>query len=78
MANYFYGENAIEWLRGQNTMVVSLSDPELIKEVVAMSKEDKDVEIIGKDKHTLCAKVPRSYLRLKKPAVRKKTKKRSA
>ncbi len=78
MANYFYGENAIEWLRGQNTMVVSLSDPDLIKEIVAMSKTDKEVEIIGKDKHTLCAKVPRSYLKLKKPATRKNSKKRSA
>ncbi len=78
MANYFYGENAIEWLRGQSSMIVSLSDPDLIKDIVTMSKTDKDVEIIGKDKHTLCAKIPRSYLKLKKPSIRKNSKKRSA
>lgn len=78
MANYYYGENAIEWLRGQDSMILSLSEPDLIQHVVKMSKEDPNVEIIGKDKYTLCARMPRSYMKLKKPATKKRSKKRTA
>lgn len=78
MANYYYGENAIEWLRGQDSMILSLSEPDLIKDIVKMSKEDSNVEIIGKDKYTLCARMPRSYMKLKKPSIRRKRHKKTA
>ena len=73
MPNYGAVENCIEWLRGTNTVTLSLSDPEVIATVVEMAQKDEAVVIVERNRHTMCAKMPLEYVTFRKPRRRKET-----
>lgn len=71
--NKFYAnnENAIEWLRGDGRITVTLSDRRLINTVLRLAKKDPDrIEILARPEDNggyLYAHLPLSYLRIQMP-----------
>ncbi len=61
-----YKENNIEWLNGQKTMTISLSERRLINKLKKLREQYPDeVELVA-DNHdgTYCFRIPRKYLKL--------------
>jgi hypothetical protein len=59
-------ENCIEWLTGQDTVTVSLTQKRFINRVLKLAKKNKDaVKIVAKNKDgSLCAHLPIRALHL--------------
>lgn len=67
---YSNNENAIEWLRGEDRITVTLSDRRFINTVLRLSKKDRNIEILAKPETNggyLYAHLPASYLRIQMP-----------
>lgn len=76
MGTRFYSanENAIEWIRGEDRITVTLSDKEMINTVKRLAKKYKnDIEIIALPSNNdgyLYARLPLSFLQIRYPGVR--------
>lgn len=68
---YANNENAIEWLRGDGRITVTLSDRRLINTVLRLAKKNPDqIEILARPEDNggyLYAHLPLSYLRIQMP-----------
>lgn len=60
-----FKENCIEWLTGQDTITVSLTQKRFINRVLKLAKKNDAVKIIAKNKDgSLCAHLPIRALHL--------------
>ena len=61
-----YKENNIEWLNGQKTMTISLSERRLINKLKKLREQYPDeVELVAANSDgTHCFRIPRKYLKL--------------
>ena len=67
-----FGENAIEWITGSQTMTVTLDGKRYVNRVKSLARSHPDeVEIVAvNDDGTICAHLPLRYLKLTAPAQR--------
>lgn len=69
-----YIENAVEWLKGQETMTLTVTEPSLIDTIMKLAEKDSNVKVIEKTRSYVLAHVPYSYLKIEAP---KKTRKKN-
>lgn len=61
-------ENVIEWLTGQDTVTVSLSQGKYINKVKKLAKTHSDVKILAENKDgSICAHIPLKYIKISPP-----------
>lgn len=61
-------ENVIEWLNGQDTVTVTLSQKRLINKVKNLAAKSDEVQILAEnDDGTLLAHVPLKYIKISQP-----------
>lgn len=61
-------ENNIEWLNGQQTVTVTLSQGKFINKVKKLAEQREDVEIVAENKDgSICAHLPLKFIKISAP-----------
>ena len=61
-------ENNIEWLNGQNTVTVTLSQGKFINKVKKLAENHKDVEIVAENSDgSIFAHLPLKFIKISAP-----------
>lgn len=61
-------ENNIEWLNGQQTVTVTLSQGRFINKVKKLAEQREDVQIVAENSDgSICAHLPLSFIKISAP-----------
>jgi hypothetical protein len=61
-------ENNIEWLNGQQTVTVTLSQGKFINKVKRLAETHEDVEIVAENSDgSICAHLPLKFIKISAP-----------
>ncbi len=61
-------ENNIEWLNGQQTVTVTLSQAKFINKVKRLAEQREDVEIVAENSDgSICAHLPLKFIKISAP-----------
>lgn len=61
-------ENNIEWLNGQQTVTVTLSQGRFINKVKKLAEQREDVEIVAENSDgSICAHLPLKFIKISAP-----------